>query len=53
MVEFKYLKKGEENQLKEKQEEAKKQIEEYSNTEEMKNIEKLVVVVDKMHIEKI
>lgn len=58
MVEFKYLEKGEENQLREKQEEAKKQIEEYSNTEEMKNIEKLnkytvVVVVDKMHIEKI
>ena len=58
MVEFKYLKKGEENQLREKQEEAKKQIEEYSNTEEMKNIEKLnkytvVVVVDEMYIEKI
>ena len=58
MVEFKYLKKGEENQLKEKQEEARKQIEEYSNTEEMKNIEKMnrytvVVVVDKMYVEKI
>lgn len=58
MVEFKYLKKGEENQLKEKQEEAKKQIEEYSNTEEMKNIEKMnkytvVVVVDKIYVEKI
>ena len=58
MVEFKYLKKGEENQLKEKQEEARKQIEEYSNTEEMKNIEKMnkytvVVVVDKIYVEKI
>lgn len=58
MVEFKYLKKGEENQLKEKQEEARKQIEEYGDTEEMKNIEKInkytiVVVVDKMYVEKI
>ena len=58
IIEFKYLKKGEESQLKEKQEEAKKQIEEYSNTEEMKSIEKLnkytvVVVVDKIYVEKI
>ncbi len=58
MVEFKYLKKGEENQLKEKQEEARKQIEEYSNTEEIKNVEKMnkytvVVVVDKIYVEKI
>ena len=58
MIEFKYLKKGEENQLKEKQEEARKQIEEYSNTEEIKNIEKMnkytvVVVVDKIYVEKI
>ena len=58
MVEFKYLKKGEENKLKEKQEEARKQIEEYSNTKEMKNIEKMnkytvVVVVDKIYVEKI
>lgn len=58
IVEFKYLKKGEENQLKEKQEEARKQIEEYSNTKEIKNIEKMnkytvVVVVDKMYVEKI
>ena len=58
MVEFKYLKKGEENKLKEKQEEARKQIEEYGNIEEIKDIEKMnkytvVVVVDKIYVEKI
>ena len=40
MVEFKYLKKSEENKIKEKQEEARKQIERYAKSEEIKNIEK-------------
>ena len=58
MIEFKYLKKEEENKLKEKQEEAKKQIEEYSRTEEIMKIEHLnkytiVAVNDTLHIEKI
>ena len=58
MIEFKYLKKTEENKLKEKQEEAREQIEKYSNTEEMKaiqNLNKYIVVVinDKIHVEKI
>ena len=58
MIEFKYLKKGEENKLKDKQEEAKKQILEYANFEEIKEIENLnkytvVAVNDKIYIEKI
>ena len=58
MIEFKYLKKGEENKLKEKQEEAKKQILEYSQFEEIKNIEKLnkytvVAVNDEIYVEKV
>jgi ABC-type transporter MlaC component len=58
MVEFKYLKKGEESKLKEKQEEARKQIEEYANFEEIIDIEKLssytvVAVNDKLYVEKI
>ena len=58
MIEFKYLKKEEENKLKEKQKEARKQIERYSKTEEMKNIKNLnkytiVVVNDKTYLEKI
>ena len=58
MLEFKYLKKEEEKQLEKKQKEAKKQIEEYANTEEMKNIEKLrkytvVAVNDKLYIQEI
>ena len=58
MVEFKYLKKGKENKLKEKQKEAKEQIIKYSNYDEMKDIEKLnkytiVTVNDKIYIEKI
>ena len=47
MIEFKYLKKEEENKLKEKQEEAKKQIQEYGEMEEikeLKNIHKYTVV---------
>ena len=58
MIEFKYLKKTEENKLSEKQEEAKKQIEKYSVVEEMrtlKNLNKYTVVVinDKAYIQKI
>ncbi len=58
MIEFKYLKKGEESKLKEKQEEARKQIEEYGKFEEikeLKNINKYTVVAvnDKTYVEKI
>ena len=58
MIEFKYLKKGEESKLKEKQEEARKQIEEYGKFEEikeLKNINKYTVVAvnDKIYVEKI
>ena len=58
MIEFKYLKKTEENKISEKQEEARKQIEKYSNTEEMKAIKNLnkytvVVINDKIHVQKI
>ena len=58
MIEFKYLKKGEESKLKEKQEDAKKQIQEYGEFEEikeLKNINKYTVVAvnDKIYIEKI
>ena len=58
MVEFKYLKKEEAKNLKEKQEEAKEQIEEYSNFDEIKNIEKLhkytiVSIVDEIYVEEI
>ena len=41
LIEFKYLKKGEENKLEQKQEEAKEQIIRYSNKEEMKEVKKL------------
>ena len=58
MVEFKYLKKNEENKVEEKQKEAREQIERYSNTQEMKDIEKMnkytiVVVNDKVNVEKV
>ena len=58
MIEFKYLKRTEENKLAEKQEEARTQIEKYSNTEEMKAIQNLnkytvVVINDKIHVQKI
>ena len=58
MIEFKYLKKGEENKLAAKQEEAKKQIEEYSEFEEIRSIPNLskyavVAVNDKMYVEKV
>jgi len=58
MIEFKYLKKGEEGKLREKQEEAKQQIIEYSQTEEMQGIPKLkkytiVAVNDKVYVQEI
>ena len=58
MIEFKYLKKGEENRLEEKQKEAKEQIEEYSNLEEIKTLKNLkkytvIAVVDKIYVEEI
>ena len=58
MIEFKYLKKGEETKLKEKQEEAKKQIQEYGEFEEikeLKNINKYTVVAvnDKVYVENV
>ena len=58
MIEFKYLKKNEENKVEEKQKEAREQIERYSNTQEMKDIEKMnkytiVVVNDKVNVEKV
>ena len=58
MVEFKYLKKEEKDKLKEKQEEARKQIEEYGEfkeIKELKNINKYTVVAvnDEIYVEKI
>ena len=56
MIEFKYLKKSEENLLEEKQKAAKEQIEKYSKYDEMQDIENLhkytiVAVVDKIYVE--
>ena len=58
MIEFKYLKKSEESRLEEKQKEAKKQIEEYGEFEEIKEIPNLykytvVAVNDKIYVEKV
>ena len=58
MIEFKYLKKEESNLLQKKQEEARKQIEEYAKFEEIKEIQNLnkytvVAVNDKIYVEKI
>ena len=58
MIEFKYLKKEEENKKEEKQKEAREQIEEYAGFDDIKNIENLhkytvVAVNDKIYIEKI
>ena len=58
MIEFKYLKKDESNKLQEKQEEAKKQIIEYSEFEDIKAIPNLskytvIAVNDEIYIEKI
>ena len=58
MIEFKYLKKEEAGKLKEKQEEAKKQIKEYLEFEEIKELENIisytvVAVNDEIYVEKI
>ena len=58
MIEFKYLKKGEEEKIKEKQEEAKKQIEEYGEFEEIKDLKNIikytvVAVNDEIYVEKV
>ena len=58
MIELKYLKKGEENKIKEKQKEAKEQIQEYMQLDDIKNIPDLkcytvVAVNDEIYVEKI
>ena len=58
MIEFKYLKKGEKGNLEKMQQEAKSQIEEYSNYEDIKDIQRLrkytvVAVVDEIYVEEI
>ena len=58
MIEFKYLKKEQVNQLQEKQEEARKQIQEYNEFEEIKTIPNLkkytiIAVNDELYIEEI
>ena len=58
MIEFKYLKKEESNQLSKVQKEARKQIEEYSTFKEIASIPKLrkytvIAVVDEIHVEEI
>ena len=58
IIEFKYLKRSEENLLKQKQEEAKEQIKEYVDFEDIKEIPNLVkytvvAIVDEIHVEKI
>ena len=58
MIEFKYLKKGEENKLQEKQKQAREQIKEYREFEEIKELENIykytvVAVNDEVYVEKI
>ena len=58
MIEFKYLKKEDAVKLKEKQEEARKQIKEYMEFEEIKELENIisytvVAVNDEIYVEKI
>ena len=58
MIEFKYLKKENADKLEEKQKEAKLQIEEYANFEEIKNIANLrkytvIAVNDEVYVEEI
>ena len=58
MIEFKYLKKEEERKLQEKQAEARKQIEEYGELEEIKEIPNLhkytvVAVNSKLYVEEV
>ncbi len=56
MIEFKYLKKGEEGKLEEKQEEARNQIKRYSEYEEIKSAQNLkkysiIAAVDEVNVE--
>lgn len=56
MIEFKYLKKEEKDKLQEKKKEAREQIEEYCNFEEIKQIKNLrkytvVAVNDEIYVE--
>ncbi len=58
IIEFKYLKKSEENELVKKQKEAKEQIKKYSSSEEIKRIKKLnkyiiVGINDKLFVKQI
>ena len=58
MIEFKYLKKEEAGKLKEKQKEAKEQIKEYMEFEEIKDIQNLncytvIAVNDEIYVEKV
>ena len=58
MIEFKYLKKKDEGKLEEKRKEAKEQIEEYANFEELKSLPNLrkytvVAVNDEVYVEEI
>ena len=58
MVEFKYLKKEEESRREEKRKEAKEQIKEYANMEEIKQIDKIkkytiIAVNDCIYVEEI
>ena len=58
MIEFKYLKKDEAGKLKEKQEEAREQIKEYGEFEEIKELKNIykytiVAVNDEIYVEKI
>ncbi len=58
LIEFKYLKKSEENLLEETKAKAKEQILEYSKLEKIKNIQKLkkytvVAVVDELYVDEI
>ena len=58
IIEFKYLKKSEENELVKKQKEAKEQIKKYSSSEEIKRIKKLnkyiiVGINNKLFVKKI
>ena len=58
MIEFKYLKREEANKLEEKKKEAREQISEYSQFEEIKAIPKLrkyivIAVVDEIYVEEI
>lgn len=58
MIEFKYLKKDESSKIKQKQKEAKEQLEEYCNFEDIRQINDLnkytvVAINDELYVEKI